>query len=108
MEIRNFQNHMVKRRRSADKRPVRTVKSAPSLLPKAVLDRIRRYAKEGREPLARYEPDGCLLLAIASGQLPVVVLRSTREDFTEIRSAALVEWLHAAQLKTSPRRVRRP
>jgi len=72
-----------------------------------VLDRIHRYAKEGREPLARYEPDGCLLLAIATGQLPVVVLRSSREEFTEIRSAALLEWLRAAQLKTPPRRVRR-
>jgi hypothetical protein len=92
--------------RSADKRHVRA-KTALSQLPKVVLDRIHRYAKEGREPLARYEPDGCMLLAIASGQLPVVVLRSTREDFTEIRSAALLEWLRAAQLKTSSRRARR-
>ena len=64
-------------------------------------------ARDIREPLARYEPDGCLLLAIATGQLPVVVLRSTREDFTEIRSAALVEWLRATELRTSPRRIRR-
>jgi hypothetical protein len=97
----------VKRRRSADKRPVRVAKPAPGLLPKAVLDRIHRYAREGREPLARYEPDGCLLLAIATGQLPIVVLRSTREAFGEIRSAALLEWLRAAQLESSARRTRR-
>jgi hypothetical protein len=107
VEIRNLQEHMPNGRRSADKRGVRGAKTPSNRLPKAVLDRIHRYAKEGREPLARYEPDGCLLLAIASGQLPVVVLRSTREDFTEIRSAALVEWLRVAQLKTSPRRAGR-
>jgi hypothetical protein len=98
---------MLNRRRSADKRAVPGPKASLNRLPKAVLDRIRRYAKEGREPLARYEPDGCLLLAISTGQLPVVVLRSTREDFTEIRSAALVEWLRAAQMRTLPRRIRR-
>lgn len=92
-------------RRSADKRGVPAAK-ANLKLPKAVLDRIRRYAMEGREPLARYEPDGCLLLAIMTGQLPVVVLRSTREDFTEVRSAALIAWLRAAQLRTAARRVR--
>lgn len=94
---------MLNGRHSADKRAVRSAKAALNQLPKAVLDRIHRYAKEGRAPLARYEPDGCLLLAIMSGQLPVVVLRSTREDFTEIRSAALVEWLRSAQVKTSRR-----
>ena len=67
-------------------------------LPKPVIDRIRRYAKEGRQPLARYGHDGCLLLALANNQLPVVVLRSTRKEFTEIRSAALVEWTRAARL----------
>ena len=94
-------------RRSADKRGVPAANANLKLLPKAVLDRIHRYAKEGREPLARYEPDGCLLLAIATGQLPVVVLRSTREDFTKIRSAALIEWLRAAEFRTETRRVRR-
>ena len=107
MEIRNFQEHMPKRQHSADQRGVRSAKTPSNPLPKAVLDRIHRYAKEGREPLARYEPDGCLLLAIATGQLPVVVLRSTREEFTEIRSAALVEWFQAAPLKSSARRARR-
>jgi hypothetical protein len=98
---------MLNEKRSVDKRAVRGAKTPSNPLPKAVLDRIHRYAKEGREPLARYEPDGCQLLAIASGQLPIVVLRSTREDFTQIRSAALVEWLRATQLKASSRRIRR-
>jgi RNA:NAD 2'-phosphotransferase (TPT1/KptA family) len=70
-------------------------------LPKPVLDRIRRYAKEGREPRARYGHDGCALLAFANGQLPVVILRSSRKDFTETRSAALVEWTRAARSKAA-------
>jgi len=94
-------------RRSADQGSVGAAKTPLNRLPKAVIDRIHRYAKEGREPLARYEPDGCLLLAITTGQLPVVVLRSTREDFTQTRSLALVEWVRAAPLKASPRRTRR-
>jgi hypothetical protein len=74
---------------------------AASNLPKPVLDRIRRYAREGREPRARYGPDGCLLIAFANGQAPVVILRSTRREFSEIRSAALVEWMRAARKKTA-------
>ena len=74
---------------------------AVSSLPKPVLDRIRRYAQEGREPRARYGHDECLLMAFANGQTPVVILRSTRREFAEIRSAALVEWMRAARMKTT-------
>ena len=70
-------------------------------LPKPVLDRIRRYAQEGREPRARYGHDACVLMAFAIGQAPVVILRSTRREFAEIRSAALVEWMRAARTKRS-------
>lgn len=70
---------------------------AASSLPKPVIDRIRRYALEGREPRARYGHDGCMLMAFAMGQAPVVILRSTRREFAEIRSAALIEWMRAAR-----------
>ena len=77
-----------------------------SQLPRPVLDRIRRYAQEGREPRARYGSDSCMLLAVAMGQPSVVILRTTRREFTEIRSAALVEWMRVARLKTGLRRAR--
>jgi len=64
-------------------------------LTRPVLDRIRRYAKEGWEPHARYGHDSCLLVAVANGQIPVVILRSARKEFSELRSAAMVEWLRA-------------
>jgi len=64
-------------------------------LSKPVLDRIRRYSRAGWEPHARYGRDVCLLLAIAAGCLPVVILRCAREQFTEIRSAAMIEWLRS-------------
>jgi hypothetical protein len=70
-----------------------------SQLPRPVLDRIRRYAQEGRQPLARYGADSCMLLAVAMGKPNVVILRSTRREFTEIRSAALVEWTRVARMK---------
>jgi hypothetical protein len=68
-------------------------------LSKPVLDRIRRYAKQGRELHARYGQDCCLLVAVAAGQTPVVILRSARDQFTEIRRAALVEWMRAGKSK---------
>jgi hypothetical protein len=71
-----------------------------SMLPRPVLDRIRRYAQEGRQPLARYGQDACMLVAVAMGQPNVVILRTTRREFTEIRSAALVEWMRAARTKS--------
>jgi hypothetical protein len=70
-------------------------------LSKPVLDRIRRYAKEGWEPHARYGRDCCLLVAVATGQIPVVILRSARNEFTEIRSAAMIEWMRAGRVKRS-------
>jgi hypothetical protein len=68
-------------------------------LPKPVRDRIHRYAKEGREPRVRYSKDGCLLMAVAMNQIPVVILRATKEQFDEMRSAALVEWTKASGRK---------
>jgi hypothetical protein len=82
---------------------VRGIESVTGKLPKPVLDRIRRYAEEGREPHARYGADRCLLVASAMGQLPVVVLRSAPEHFAEMRSAAMVEWVRATHLKKSRR-----
>jgi hypothetical protein len=73
-----------------------TNNKAASGLPKPVLDRIHRYAKEGWAPRTRYGHDGCLLLASSMGRVPVVILRSTRKEFSEIRSAALVEWMRFA------------
>ena len=87
---------MLRRGASADRR---NVKSETHKLPKPVIDRIRRYAAEGREPLARYGHDGCVLMARAMGQPPVVILRSSAREFTEIRAAALVEWTRVAHRK---------
>ena len=78
---------------------------AGNILSKPILDRIRRYAQEGREPIARYGYDGCLLMAITTGQPAVVILRSTRREFAEIRSAALIEWMRAARTR-KPKTVR--
>ena len=78
-------------------------KKANNKLSKPILDRIHRYAKEGRQPLARYGHDSCLLLAHTYGQLPVVILKSRRQEFTEIRSQALVEWMRAARQRPALR-----
>ena len=74
------------------------------VLSQPVLDRIHRYAKNGWKPRARYGQNCCLLLAVAMGQMPVVILRSPREEFTEIRSAAVIEWMRtgADQLASHP------
>ena len=66
-------------------------------LPKPVVDRIRRYATEGRAPLTRSAQGGYQLVATAMGQLPVVILSGTGHEFTAIRSAALIEWKRAAK-----------
>jgi hypothetical protein len=47
-----------------------------------------------------------MLLAVAMGQPSVVILRTTRREFTEIRSAALLEWMRVAGLKRTLRRTR--
>ena len=83
----------------ADMVIVRNGKNIATVLPKPVLDRIHRYAREGREPRVRYGPNDCLLLASAHGQLPVVVLKSSVQEFPQIRSAALVEWLRVSKRK---------
>lgn len=71
-----------------------------SSLPKPVLDRIRRYAKEGWEPRSVFGHDGCRLLAVSAGENPIVVLRAaSRDGFSELRSAAMVEWMRAAKAR---------
>jgi hypothetical protein len=70
-------------------------------LSKPVLDRIRRYATEGWQPHARYGQDECLLVAVAIGQIPVVILRSARDRFGELRSAVMVEWTRATRTKSA-------
>ncbi len=73
-------------------------------LPKAVIDRIHRYAREGRVPQASYDYDCCRLLAVANWQLPVALLRSPQDKFTEMCSAALTEWKRVA-CKPARRRI---
>jgi hypothetical protein len=73
-------------------------------LSKPVLDRIRRYATDGWEPHARYGQDCCLLVAVTMGRIPVVILRSARDQFTELRSAAMIEWMRAGRTKAPVRR----
>jgi hypothetical protein len=69
-------------------------------LPRPVLDRIHRYVAEERVPLASYSDDCCLLLAVANWKLPAVVLRSSRDKFSEMHRAALNEWTRAARRRT--------
>jgi hypothetical protein len=77
-------------------------------LPKPVLDRIHRYAEEGRVPRTRYEHDYCLLLAEEKWQSPaVVLLRCTPARFAEMRTAALAEWTRTARRKRSAAAARR-
>jgi hypothetical protein len=78
--------------------------TAVTRLPKPVVDRIRRYAEEGRVLHASYEHNCCRLLAMADWQLPVVLLLSTRGKFTELHSAALTEWTRAARRHRSKSR----
>lgn len=86
------------------KHMLKKVQPATLSLPKAILDRIRRYAKEGRELRVVYGHNGCVLLAVAMGQVPVAVLRSdTREQFTRMRSAALEEWVRASPFHRIPK-----
>jgi hypothetical protein len=78
--------------------------TAVTRLPKPVVDRIQRYAGEGRALHASYEHGCCRLLAMADWQLPVVLLQSTPSNFTELRSAALAEWTRAARRHRSKSR----
>ena len=75
--------------------------NAISALPKPVLDRIHRYAAEGRALQVSYEEDCCRLLAVTNWQLPAVILRSPKDRFPEMRSAAETEWTRARKLGRS-------
>ena len=66
-------------------------------LPKPILDRIHRYAEEGRALQASFEPDCCRLLAVANWQPPIVLLRSAPGKFAEMRGAAQTEWTREAR-----------
>ena len=62
-------------------------------LPKVIVDRIHRYAAEGSQLCAFFGPRDYRLLAVAMGQIPVVILRaSNAEQFAEMRSQVFVEW----------------
>ena len=62
-------------------------------LPRTVLDRIHRYAAEGREPKAVYRAGDYRLLAVATGQVPVVIVRAANQDqFDDVRGEVLEEW----------------
>jgi hypothetical protein len=78
---------------------------AVTRLPQPVLDRINRYAEEGRVLQARYEPDHCRLLAVANWQLPAVILRSSKDKFREMQSAAQAEWTRAVRRNRSKNRL---
>jgi hypothetical protein len=73
-------------------------------LPKPVLDRIHRYAAEGRVLQESHGDDRCSLLAVANWQFPAVILRSPRHKFPELRSAAQTEWTRAARRYPGKRR----
>lgn len=78
-------------------------------LPKPVMDRISRYAGEGRELRAVFGPDGCRLVAVAAGCVPAVVLRAdTHEQFARLRTAALLEWNRATRMLQGRRRAGTP
>ena len=77
---------------------------AINVLPKPVLDRIHRYAAEGRVLQVSYEEDCCRLLAVMNWQLPAVILRSPKDQFPEMRSAAQTEWTRARKLCRSKNR----
>ena len=63
-------------------------------LPRPVVDRISRYAAEGRQLRTVFGSQGYRLLAVTLGRVPAVVLRADNADqFAEMRSAVLVEWL---------------
>ena len=78
---------------------------AVTTLPKPVLDRINRYAEEGRVLVASYERDHCRLLAVANWQRSAVILRSPIDKFTEMRSAAQTEWTRVARRHRKNRRL---
>jgi hypothetical protein len=78
---------------------------AVKILPKPVLDRINRYAEEGRVLQASYERDHCRLLAVANWQRPAVILRSSVLQFTEMHSAAQTEWMRVARRHRNNRRL---
>lgn len=74
-------------------------------LPKVVLDRISRYAGEGRQLRAVFGPEGCRLVAVAAGCVPAVVLRAdTHEQFAQLRTAVMLEWERATRLLQGQRR----
>jgi hypothetical protein len=70
-------------------------------LPKRIVDRIHRYAAEGRALRVRYGSAGGLLLALKAGSAPLVVFRETGERFVEMRSTALIEWFRAKRNRSS-------
>jgi hypothetical protein len=83
--------------------PSKTLKGE-TRLPKPVLDRIHRYAAEGRVLQESHGDDGCRLLALANWQFPAVILSSPRDKFAQLRNAAQAEWARAARRHRNTRR----
>jgi len=76
-------------------------------LPRTILDRIHRYAAEGREPKAVYRAGDYRLLAVATGQMPIVIVRAAnQEQFADMRSEILVEWRRTLHDPERRRRLR--
>jgi hypothetical protein len=74
-------------------------------LPKPVMDRISRYAGEGRQLRAVFGPEGCRLVAVAAGCVPAVVVQAhTQEEFAQLRTTVLLEWKRASRTLRSRRR----
>ncbi|MCP5119666.1 MAG: hypothetical protein GY953_53385 [bacterium] len=74
-------------------------------LPKTVLQRIHRYAEQGRKLKAVYHPGESRLLAVALGEIPMVVLRASNpEQFAEMRSEAFMEWRRTLKKLPAARR----
>jgi len=64
-------------------------------LPRRIVDRIHRYARDGRALRVRYGKSGGLMVALKAGCAPLVIFRESGERFIEMRSSALLEWFRA-------------
>jgi hypothetical protein len=67
-------------------------------LPKAILDRIHRYAAAGGRLCTAFGPGDYRLLAVELGQVPIVIFRTSERDrFAQMRSEAVVEWVRTSR-----------
>jgi hypothetical protein len=67
-------------------------------LPRAVIDRIHRYASQGSRLRTVYGRGDYRLLAETLWQVPIVILRASEpEGFAQMRTEALLEWLRTTR-----------